>query len=233
MIYDKPYEDGLYFGKGGLRMGSNFHVDSQGNLYAISGEFAGKITSSEGNIAGWKLSDSSLTGGSMTIKSNGSMSGKNWSITADGKASFSNANISGGTIGDSGGSGGSHPRINPTNTDVGPSGGTNMNDWCVNQIHAQKAWIDELIAKKITADYIVTKIATVNKLEVKGTIIASSLYMNSNAISENRAVREGGGTISGIKTTLKNHTDDIADIKNDYATENWVTSNFQKKGATS
>ena len=94
LIYgDKPYEDGLYFGKGGLRMGGNFHVDSQGNLYAINGNFAGKITSSEGNIAGWTLSSSSLTGGSMKINSNGSMSGKNWSITADGKASFSNANI--------------------------------------------------------------------------------------------------------------------------------------------
>ena len=168
LIYgDKPYEDGLYFGKGGLRMGGNFHVDSQGNLYAINGNFAGKITSSEGNIAGWTLSSSSLTGGSMKINSNGSMSGKNWSITADGKASFSNANISGGTIGGSGGSGGSHPRINPTNTDVGPSGGTNMNDWCVNQIHAQKAWIDELIAKKITADYIAGKIAAIETLTVK------------------------------------------------------------------
>ena len=42
-----------------------------------------------------------------------------------------------------------------------------MNDWCVNQIHAQKAWIDELIAKKITADYIAGKIAAIETLTVK------------------------------------------------------------------
>ena len=34
----------------------------------------------------------------MTINSNGSMSGKNWSIDTNGKASFSNANITGGSM---------------------------------------------------------------------------------------------------------------------------------------
>lgn len=97
-IVNHDNKDQMYFGKGGIRLGKCFHVDSNGNLYAINGNFAGKITSSEGNIAGWKLSSSSLTGGDMTINSNGSISGKKWSISTDGKASFEDAHISGGNM---------------------------------------------------------------------------------------------------------------------------------------
>ena len=201
MIYDKPYEDGLYFGKGGLRMGSNFHVDSQGNLYAVSGNFAGKITSTEGNIAGWTLSSSSLTGGSMKINSNGSMSGKNWSITADGKASFSNAHISGGVIG--GGDKNSHPRINPTNTDVGGSGGTSMEGWtkkiAADEIVAKKAWIEEIAAKKVKTTYlekngrvarwhgahVVTGVSlTVHTTSISGTTVVTSASIGKSDISK-------------------------------------------------
>lgn len=196
LIYgDKPYEDGLYFGKGGLRMGGNFHVDSQGNLYAINGNFAGKITSSEGNIAGWKLSDSSLTGGSMTIKSNGSMSGKNWSITADGKASFSNAHISGGVIG---GNKNGRPRINPTSTDVGGSGGTSMEGWtkkiAADEIVAKKAWIEEIAAKKVKTTYLEKNgrvarwhgahVATDVSLSVNTTSISGTTVVTSVSIKK-------------------------------------------------
>lgn len=33
------YGRGIYFGKGGLRMGENFHVNENGDLYARSGYF--------------------------------------------------------------------------------------------------------------------------------------------------------------------------------------------------
>lgn len=44
-----------------------------------------------GTIAGWTIGANSLTGGSMTINSSGSMSGPGWYITADGHASFANS----------------------------------------------------------------------------------------------------------------------------------------------
>ena len=80
-------------------MGSYFHVDSNGKLYAVQGE-----------IGGWQITSDALKGGNMTIKSDGSMSGSNWSIGTDGAAKFTNqadfsdarisgGNMSGGTIG--------------------------------------------------------------------------------------------------------------------------------------
>lgn len=240
MEYVTPYKDGLYFGKGGLRMGASFHVDAQGNLYANNGDFTGKITSSQGNIAGWEITASALKAGNIEIRSDGAIKHKSgtWNINNDGQATFKDikitgGNMSGGTIGGSGGSGGSHPRINPTNTDVGSAGGTTMNDWTVNTIKGQKAWFQELIATKISADYIVTKLATVNKLEVKGTIIASSVYANSKASDDNMLVRKGGDVISGIKTTLTTHTNTIADIQRDYATKDYVNSRIPSSGGTS
>jgi hypothetical protein len=40
----------MYFGSSGLRLGSNFHVDSSGNLYANNGDFTGKIVATSGEI---------------------------------------------------------------------------------------------------------------------------------------------------------------------------------------
>lgn len=56
------------------------------------------ITATGGKIGGWTINTSTLTGGAMTLNSNGSMSGTNWSITAAGKASFSDINVTGGSI---------------------------------------------------------------------------------------------------------------------------------------
>lgn len=64
---------------------------------------AGALTSTSGTIGGWTIGGSSLTGGNITLNSNGSISGGStygWSIGTDGYATFNgitgnNANISG------------------------------------------------------------------------------------------------------------------------------------------
>ena len=62
-----------------------FHVGHNGSLYATKGE-----------IAGWKINETSLTGGSMAIKADGSMDGPNWSISASGYAVFSDVRCTNG-----------------------------------------------------------------------------------------------------------------------------------------
>lgn len=145
---NSAYQKGIYFGPDGLRMGANFHVNKSGYLYAINGEFAGKITSSEGEIGGWKIKKTSLEGGKMSINSNGSMSGNGWSIGSDGKASFKNMNISGGTISGGSRTGGSISGGSISPSKVGVPGGGNLNDWC-----------KDIVARSVTADYIESKVS--------------------------------------------------------------------------
>lgn len=91
----------------GIRIRSGFSVNSNGKLSCTGADVSGKITASSGTIGGWKINASTLTGGQMTIDSTGSMKGPNWSIDANGKASFSNLHASGATIAGSSFSGGS------------------------------------------------------------------------------------------------------------------------------
>ena len=81
-------EPKIAFGNG------NFKVSSQGHLTAKGG----------GTIAGWNISDTTLTAGNITLNSNGSMSGgsgdKAWSISQNGDATFKTLYASNkGTIG--------------------------------------------------------------------------------------------------------------------------------------
>mgnify|MGYP001622866169 CR=1 FL=1 len=59
-----------------------FHVGHNGELH-----------STRGTIGGWTINSNTLTGGNMTINSNGSLSGPNWSIEEDGDATFNNVRI--------------------------------------------------------------------------------------------------------------------------------------------
>ena len=59
-----------------------FHVGHNGALH-----------STRGTIGGWTINSNTLTGGNMTINSNGSLSGPNWSIEEDGDATFNNVRI--------------------------------------------------------------------------------------------------------------------------------------------
>ena len=149
-----PLTTGVFLGKAGIRLGANFHVDSSGNMYANNGTFVGKITANSGTIAGWNIGNSALTGGEMTINSNGSMKGPKWSINTDGKATFSDINVTGGNWTGGTISGGKRTGGSITGGSISPKGVAcgnygNMNDWCVGQIHAQKAWIGSLVADEI------------------------------------------------------------------------------------
>lgn len=76
----------VYIGTDGIRLGNKFAVDRSGNLVAKN-----LIANRGGNIGGWTIGTSTLTGGNMTINSNGSISGGSsysWSIGTDGTATF-------------------------------------------------------------------------------------------------------------------------------------------------
>jgi len=141
--YNRIYENGMYFGNGGIRFGSNFHVGSNGWMYATAG-----------TIGGWEIGSNTLKShnkdGKLILNSNGSMSGPGWSIESGGKANFNNIHITGekssmsnGTIG--GGTSMKGGTIHPGS--VGVPGGGNLNDWCKN-----------IVAESVTADYIKGKI---------------------------------------------------------------------------
>lgn len=85
----------IYFGSG------KFKVESDGKLTATGVDISGKITAGEGEIGGWKINTSSLTGGYVTLNKDGSIAGNStykWSIGANGAANFSNLTITGGSI---------------------------------------------------------------------------------------------------------------------------------------
>ena len=69
-----------------------------GKVIATSGEFTGKITASDGTIGGWSIGTETLKGGNVTLNKNGNISGKDWSITNAGVATFKNVNITGGSV---------------------------------------------------------------------------------------------------------------------------------------
>ncbi len=91
---------GIYLGPSGLQLGSNFRVDSAGNLYATSGTFSGNVYAgnisyggnagymsgsaiSNSSIGGGKISNSTITGGkiaSNTISTTNTTSGINTSL---------------------------------------------------------------------------------------------------------------------------------------------------------
>ena len=69
-----------------IRFGSgNFVVDASGNLTAKG----------NGSIGGWRIGNTTLTGGNITLNSAGSISGTGWSIGTDGVGHFSNIIITG------------------------------------------------------------------------------------------------------------------------------------------
>lgn len=95
--------EGLFLSPSGIKLGSNFSVDS-----------AGYLISSNGKIGGWDIgtnaiSNSTQNGGGITLSADGSIQSKNydntahtgWSIDPNGSAVFYNINATGGgQIGD-------------------------------------------------------------------------------------------------------------------------------------
>lgn len=62
-----------------------------------SGEFwikyDGSFSANSGTIAGWKVNESTITGGNVAFNKNGDLSGKNWYINNDGSTKFGNLTI--------------------------------------------------------------------------------------------------------------------------------------------
>lgn len=56
---------------GSLKFGNNFSVSSSGNLKATGAEISGKITAEKGEIGGWIIGKTQLTGGSVVLDSTG------------------------------------------------------------------------------------------------------------------------------------------------------------------
>lgn len=182
------FTKGVYFGDGGLRMGANFHVGSNGWMYATAG-----------TIGGWTIGSSTLKGGHLTLNSNGSMSGPGWKIESGGKATFNNihitgGNMSGGTISGGTRTGGSMTggTIHPSG--VGVPGGGNLNDWCKN-----------IVAKTVTADFIKSIIGDIHVLEsnfikVKNISIKDGAYYNGYEIVNKKWARDTFASKSDIPT---------------------------------
>lgn len=73
-----------------LTIGSNFSVDWDGTLHAGAGEFTGTIYSKNGEIGGWKINETSLTGGRTTLNCDGSATFGNTTISTDGILKLNN-----------------------------------------------------------------------------------------------------------------------------------------------
>lgn len=85
---------------------SSFTNITTNYLKATNADVSGTIKANAGYIGGWTINNGNLTSGSMSISSGGSMSGPNWSIDANGNATFNrlSGNISGSMSVGSGGS---------------------------------------------------------------------------------------------------------------------------------
>ena len=161
-IYVPGTKGCLYIGSDGISLGSKFHVDDNGRLYAI-----------EGKIGGCNLNSSGI-------------SGDNWSIPPTGEAKFTNVEINGASVtnmmkasgkgGISGGGsslGGGGFSTPGRAISASPNGKTTID---ASQVivpggitlatYIEKL-ADEVVTKKVTADFVASKIAEVKWLRAK------------------------------------------------------------------
>lgn len=185
-----PYWDkngtGVYVGADGIRLGSTFHVDSGGNLFARAGDI-----------------------GSCKITNNG-ISGANWWIGGDGSASFSNVSIGGrsvidlvGLYSNGGGGGGSTGTSIGSGASIGNgavlnpgSGGVRTPDGETLDWHTK-----QLIVKTLRTDELWSRIGTIGKLNV-GTLQAGNIFFNDDT--------DVGTTLQFIQKDLDNIWEELA-----------------------
>ena len=156
-----PLTTGVFLGTAGIRLGANFHVNSNGDLYANNGTFQGKITATSGTIGGWDISSTTLKAGNVTLNSNGSITGSGWSITNGGKATFNDIHVTGGNWSKGTISGGSRTGGSISGGSISPSGVScggfdNMNQWC-----------KDIVVNTVTADFVKTRALSVDGREAK------------------------------------------------------------------
>ena len=81
----------VYLGTNGFSIGRRFSVDSLGTIKAFSGV-----------IGGWNISANSISKGNTTLSDTGTLTGRTWSITNSGVATFNNVVLKGATQSSSG-----------------------------------------------------------------------------------------------------------------------------------
>ena len=212
----------MYFGTKGLKLGPNFVVTPGGILTAVSGHFSGEITANSGKIGNWTIDRGALKSEEYTDK-NGTyhieigadgtiqcILGKNdtkWKIANNGTATFSGkltakdisitgGSMTGGSIGSSGGGGG--PSVYPGSCGWGGNSGKTLDDWFVNNLHAEEAYIKDLAAEKIDAEYIANNLSSVDTL----TINTSLIFANTASVSPGDSSTGQSGSIGPL--TFKN-----------------------------
>ena len=164
----KGNKTGVYVGSDGIRLGSNFHVEPSGRIYALTGEVGGCDISS----------------GGISSKNNA------WSIDASGSARFTNATINGKSIVDlvglhsSGGSGGSTSIGRGANIGNGAtlnpgSGGVRTPEGDTLDYHTK-----QLIVKTLRTDELWSRIGTIGRLDVNNLYAYDSLHVQIGSSME-------------------------------------------------
>lgn len=170
---------GVYVGADGIRLGSTFHVDSGGNLYARAGDI-----------------------GSCTITNSG-ISGANWWIRGDGSASFSNVSIGGRSVIDlvglhsSGGSGGS--------TSLGS--GATLNPGTVRTPSGETVggYIKNLVVETINVDFLYGRIAQLSHIKVNSLKSVYQVEIDGVTLHgyDIEQIRHNEGDIANLEARVK------------------------------
>ena len=82
-------------GDGSMKTGEKFTVSADGVMKATGAEIEGKITAEDGEIGGWKISETTLIGGNLTLNSEGSISTTNFSLSKEGKLKADDVELTG------------------------------------------------------------------------------------------------------------------------------------------
>lgn len=153
--------NGVYLGTDGIALG-------KGNFKVTSG---GVITAKSGTIGGFELGSSFIRGGDLTLYSNGGISGKDWSISANGYANFKNFNGVGSLSGSFSGGGASFGGGGswlPTSTRIG---GTDMPTYIKNIVAdtVTANWFSgkTVVANGVNANYVYCAALTVDGAQAK------------------------------------------------------------------
>lgn len=192
----KGNRTGVYVGSDGIRLGSNFHVDPSGRIYALTGEIGGCDISS----------------GGISSKNNA------WSIDASGSARFTNATINGKSIVDLVGfsSGGSGSGSAGTSLGGGAAysggNGLRLNSGQITVIYNGRTYslqgfvdalAEEVITKKVTADFISGQLATLNSIWVRFLTVEDGIRVGSRGDQfdedEIRQIYDNEGAISRLE----------------------------------
>lgn len=185
---------GVYVGADGIRLGSTFHVDPSGNLFTRAGDI-----------------------GSCTITNSG-ISGANWWIKGDGSASFSNVSIGGRSVIDlvglysngGGGSGGTGTSIGGGAAYAGGNG-MSLNSGKITVSYNGKTYTtlqefvdalaEEVVTRKVTSEYVASKIADVEWLTAK--IIQANKIWIGDSYDIDSAITQIWRAIEALQNTPK------------------------------